>query len=359
MSNSLNLYRVVCPSCKELTYALTPYGQDVVCPRCNVMQQNPTVTTIPADSPRRYIPFSTTEADFVKTLHVELEKQKLLPDDVFNVIRTDHVYRIYLPMFLYEGAYQMAWTCEEQVKQSEVKVSGNKVKSVEAKRWTPRNGNASNSFSTLCVANDVKSDIPESLREFASQFTYDASKAQPFSTDVLQDEQRLVSIPLHADTQTVWKKQGLKLLEAEAERVAREQIGEDTKMRKLKVKTEAQLANKGEYILVPFWFVFYTYAGKRYYFMMDGTGAKNAYTYPEDKKKKSAVRKLKLLRSNFPGILFIPLLVYYLEIWNGSLQFSWGYAIAFFLAWAVISFAVTKIIGKKIADKQKFKGNQE
>ena len=325
MEETMKLQVIKCPACNQALTSFSPFKSVVTCPRCGSSIKNPMATAKEEVMPERIIPFSTQESDFEQALIDTLIKQDYVPRNIFDAINTDHVFRAYLPMYLFEGTYQASWSCESSYIDQKVDISSNKVSTKDVKKWRPQNGNASGNFGFLCLANEGSEDLPEELRNFTYQFPYEVMLSQQFDGNLLKEEdERLITIPRNADATLVWQKHGKTLVDETAQQAALNQIG-NQEIRNFRASSSFSLSTKGDYILAPFWFVYYTYNNQRYNFMMDGTGKRYSYNYPVDQdevnfvqsknKLKKIVKWLWLLCIAFIALINFTAGIVYLVVW--------------------------------------------
>lgn len=277
---TLKLQQVVCPSCGRPINSFNPNKLMADCPYCGSKLVNPLVSTKDIPVPERIIPFTTDENSFEQALVNSLIEQDYVPVDIFKSIQTENVFQAYLPMYLYEGTYNASWSCESSYKDQEVKISSDSVKTKEVKKWRPQNGTAAGNFAFLCLANEGGKEIPDELREFTKNFPYDVMMSKEFSADVIDTtDNNLLSLERNADAALIWQKYGKGKVDETAKNAAMEQIG-NQEIRNFRASSSFNLTTTGKYVLAPFWFVYYTYNGSKFHFLMDGVGQTSAYSYP-------------------------------------------------------------------------------
>lgn len=346
MEKNMKLQVVKCPACAREITSFSAFKSVVKCPRCSAVMKNPAVTAREELRPERFIPFTTQEGDFERALVNTLVEQDYVPTNIFEAINTDDVFRAYLPMYLYEGSYQASWSCESSYEDQKVDISNNwtnsgkTIKTKNVKKWRPQNGNASGNFAFLCLANEGTEDLPEELRNFTYQFPYDVMMSKQFDGDMLEEEdERLITISRNADATLVWQKHGKDLVEETARRAALDQIG-NQEIRNFRASSSFNLATKGEYVLAPFWFVYYSYNNERHNFMMDGTGQRYSYTYPVNQEEVAFVKGKDKIKTIVNWLWLLSLLVWYL--------FSFSVAFGYLVVWIIAKIAVSKVMDKQI-----------
>ncbi len=346
MAENIKLYAMQCPACKSPIEGFTPFKASAKCPVCGTVIENPHFKIKDADIPTRMIPFSSQEGDFEQALINALINQDYVPKDIFEAINTDDVYRTYLPMYLYEGTYQASWNCESSYMDQKVTISSNwtdsgkTVSTKEVKKWRPQNGNAAGNFAFLCLANEGEQSVPEELRNFTKQFPYDVMLSKEFNGELLSEEdERLVTVSRNADPAIVWQKYGKGLVDQTAEKAARSQVG-NQEIRNFRTTSSCHLTTKGDYLLVPFWFVYYSYNNNRYSFMMDGTGQHCSYTYPTDPEEVDFVNKKNRVKKIVSWLWLIAVLFLFI--------FGWATGLITFGVWLVSKLIVDKVMNKQI-----------
>lgn len=342
MAETRELQVLRCPACNAKFTNFSVYKKTVTCPACHNVITNPVAETRKEDMPERMIPFSTQESDFESALTNTLINQDYVPRDIFQAINAGNVFRAYLPMYLYEGSYQSSWSCESSYRDQEVKVSSKSVSTREVKKWRPQNGNASGNFAFLCLANEGQDDLPQELRNFTYQFPYDVMMSKKFDPEMLgEDDERLITVARNADETIVWQKHGKDLVNDTAERAALNQIG-NQEIRNFRASSSFNLTTKGDYMLAPFWFVYYTYNNSRYNFMMDGTGQHTSYSYPVDQEEVDFVNSKEKVKKTVKWLWLIVFLLLFV---------NFKVAVGYLVCWFIAKIIVNKKMNQAIQDR--------
>ncbi len=346
MAENLKLHVLQCPNCRHAIETFSPFKASTKCPSCGTVISNPNFITKEADIPSRMIPFTTQESDFEQALVNTLIGQDYVPKDIFQAINTDAVFRAYLPMYLFEGTYQASWSCESSYEDQKVDISrnwtdsGKTISTKTVKKWRPQNGNASGNFAFLCLANEGDKSLPEELRNFTNQFPYDVMLSKEFNGELLtEDDERLVTVSRNADATIVWQKHGKDLVDETAQRAALNQIG-DQEIRNFRASSSFNLTTKGDYLLVPFWFVYYNYNNQRYNFMMDGTGQHWSYSYPQDQEMIDFVNGKEKIKKYVKWCWLLTFVLFYF--------FNFTVAAVYFVLWLIAKIIVNKKINSAI-----------
>lgn len=164
MEETSKLQVLKCPACNaKLTYFFE-FDQVITCPVCHNRMNSHVLQTVEAHMPLRYVS-PTIDVDGFKHLMAQtLVDIDFVPCDVFQAIDAEEVFCIYLPMYLYEGTYQVAW-------------SGNGANQQQL------HGKATGKMGYLFLANDGKGELPKELRDFTACLPYDTEALSPFVAD--------------------------------------------------------------------------------------------------------------------------------------------------------------------------------
>lgn len=330
MEETSKLQVLKCPACNaKLTYFFE-FDQVITCPVCHNRMNSHVLQTVEAHMPLRYVS-PTIDVDGFKHLMAQtLVDIDFVPCDVFQAIDAEEVFCIYLPMYLYEGTYQVAW-------------SGNGANQQQL------HGKATGKMGYLFLANDGKGELPKELRDFTACLPYDTEALSPFVADNIDATDSHILTALSTITaEAVWKKWGSKLTDKLAKSTVHDQIG-NQKVRKLKISPTVELTNQGELLYVPFYFTYYTYNNHRYSFIVDGQGKHQSYNNPIDKRESSYVRNCRVLMLIVKWMWMLAVLV-----WT---VYDYRLAMGYLVAWAICKVVVDRVLKLQIA--RRFKRSKE
>lgn len=335
---TLRLQQVICPSCKRPINTFNPNKLMAECPYCHSKMVNPLVKPKDVPVPERIIPFTTNEQTFENALTNALINQDYVPTNIFEAISTGDVIQAYLPMYLFEGTYNASWSCESSYMDQKVKVGSNSVSTKDVKKWRPQNGNAAGNFAFLCLANEGN-EIPDELRQFTSLFPYDVMMSKEYADGMIDfNDENMMTLERNADKTLVWQKHGKDMVEETAKNAALNQIG-NQEIRNFRASSSFNLTTKGKYVYVPFWFVYYNYAGGQFHFLMDGIGQRTEYSYPVNQEEVDFVKGKEKIKSWVTWLWPLALLLWYV--------FNFTTAFVYLIIWFI-----GKIVVKKMMDKQ-------
>jgi uncharacterized protein YbaR (Trm112 family) len=330
MEETSKLQVLKCPACNaKLTYFFE-FDQVITCPVCHNRMNSHVSQTVEAHMPLRYVS-PTIDVDGFKYLMAQtLVDIDFVPCDVFQAIDAEEVFCIYLPMYLYEGIYQVAW-------------SGNGANQQQL------HGKATGKIAYLFLANDGKGELPKELRDFTACLPYDAEALSPFVADNIDaTDSHILTALSTMSAEDVWKKWGKAHTDELAMRSVHAQIG-NQKVRKLKTSTNIELTNQGELLYVPFYFTYYTYNNHRYSFIADVQGKHQSYNNPIDKRESSYARNCKVLMLIVKWMWMLAVLVWAV--------YDYRLAMGYLVAWAICKVVVDRVLKLQIA--RRFKRSKE
>lgn len=346
MAELLKLQEIKCPNCQKPITSLSPFKAIVTCPRCGHVSKNPIVKESALPTPERIIPFTTDENAFENALINYLVNTDYVDKNVFNGINTDNVFHAYLPMYLYEGSFNAAWSCESSYEDQQVNISrnwtdsGKTISTKKVKKWRPQNGNVAGNFAFLCLANESENDLPKELRAFTTRFPYEVMDSKAFNPELLNDEdEKLISIPMNADANIVWQAHGKEMVDVTAENAALTQIG-NQEFRNFRASSSFQLTTKGDYILAPFWFVYYNYNNQRYHFLMDGLGKNVSGNYPIDEEDVAFTNSKEKIKTIVKWLWPLAFVLMYFA--------NFGTGICYLVVWFIAKLIVNKVMNNQI-----------
>lgn len=345
---TLRLQQVVCPSCKRPINTFNPNKLMTECPYCHSKMVNPLVKPKDVPVPERIIPFTTNEQSFEEALVNALINQDYVPTNIFEAISTGDVIQAYLPMYLFEGTFNASWSCESAYEDQKVDISrnwtnsGKTISTKTVKKWRPQNGNASGNFAFLCLANEGN-EIPDELRQFTSLFPYDVMMSKEYVDGMIDfNDENLMTVERNADETLIWQKHGKEMVEKTAENAARQQIG-NQEIRDFRASSSFNLTTRGKYVYVPFWFVYYNYAGDQFHFLMDGIGQRTEYSYPVDQEEIDFVNGKEKIKKYVGWLWILAFLLWYVA--------DFTVAIIYLVAWLIGKLIVNKIMNNKIQER--------
>lgn len=330
MEETSKLQVLKCPACNaKLTYFFE-FEQVITCPVCHNRMNSHVLQTVEAHMPLRYVSLTIDVDGFKHLMAQTLVDIDFVPCDVFQAIDAKEVFCIYLPMYLYEGTCQVAWSGIGPDQQQ-------------------LNGNAKGKLAYLYLANDRKGDLPKELRDFTTCLPYDAEALSSFEVGHIDATDSHVLATLSTITaEAVWKKWGTKLTDKLAKSTVHDQIG-NQKVRKLKISPTVELTNLGEPLFVPFYFSYYTYNNRRYCFIADGQGKHLSYNNPIDKRESSYARNCKVLMLIVKWMWMLAVLVWAV--------YDYRFAMGYLVAWAICKVVVDRVLKLQIA--RRFKRSKE
>lgn len=289
MDNSyFKLKQMKCPSCGQNITQFKPFSPTVTCPYCHEKSLNPFVSEKNIEYPELIIKCTKTEEDFSEYLLEHLLDGELVPKDIFKTMELNKLIKIYLPFYYYQGAYKCSWSCE--IGHEEEFYNDRQNRTEKRISWEPKYGKFEENFEEFCLAVD-DTTLPEELTDytdhlFAGLYSY---HLEQFDDDffTIQNDDFLTA------EKNITKEKGWELcryhINRTAERSAKRMI--PSPKRNIHISTNAEY-NSSKYAFIPFWFLYYTYEGKKYFCIMDGTGEGGKVSIPDGDFIKKQIQKI-------------------------------------------------------------------
>lgn len=252
-----------------------------------------------------------------KELINALVEKDYVPSEIFDGLNIETVRKYYLPYQLFEGTYQVPWHAVYQWDEYYDYVENGERKRMCQKQYSESNGIANGKFSHLCLAYSGE-DIPSKLFEKAKKKSSVLEKVVSYSSNIEESGKNVVVMP-NSNFETNWKNRVSKDVLAKGKEDAEKQArsNEDGSFLKA-VGTGVSLQNFNyqinydlallQTILIPFWYVDYTYQDTHYLFIMDGGGRFKELEAPQNKEEIALVEENEKKKSGFAWILVLLLL---------------------------------------------------
>ncbi len=295
MSEALELQQVICPSCRQPVASFNPFDAVVECPYCHNQAFNPLLTARKIAVPKRIAPFRTTQAEFEQLLIDKLCQQDFVPRDIFDHLTSSGIYKVFLPMFRYEGRYEAAWSCM-----------------VGGKEGYAHSSSGRGNFDLLLLANE-NGTIPGPLRESCTWRVYNAADFEDYDPALLRgaDGESAYAFAPDVESEDPWAQRGEELVETLATQKVAEHLQHEN-YGNLHVSCSYDMKGEASVVLVPYWYTIYSYGGRSYYYLMDGQGGQQKMTFPKDKKEEDRYKCLGMPWSVvavaiLPWFLIVPL----------------------------------------------------
>ena len=152
----------------------------------------------------------------------------------------------------------------------------------------------------------------------------------------------LSSILRNADVQLIWQKHGKDMVEETAKNAAYNQIG-NQEIRNFRASSSWNLTTMGKYVMVPFWFAYYSYNGGKFYFLMDGIGERTEYTYPVNQEEAEFVNGKNKICKIVNWLWLLAIIMCFI--------FNFTTGLVTFVIWLIAKFAVRKVMDNQIQQK--------
>ena len=283
---SIILHQLTCPNCGRHIASFNAFTGEAECPYCHQMVRTANALAVqrPVMQPELLIPFKTSLQDLGQRLVNALIKRRYVPNDIFNFLSAENAIKVYLPMYLYEGTFHSKWTG----------VVRDRVTDSDGRTSTERSyvrGTVRDSFAVMALACDPD-QLPSELAQFAKECPYVEGVAQPFNAAAVAAENVATAEPV-TTAEALWEQVGNAKVDDVIDKMVRHDA--PSNIEKLKYDTLIDKSHNGRLVLVPFWFVRYSYRQQQFYFLMDGTGRKEELNAPVDTDQKKEANKYNFL----------------------------------------------------------------
>ncbi len=343
--STFEFHQVECPKCHGKINSVGRLGGPTKCMYCGTDFEITGTMTKEIESPERLVPFKTSRNDFERAAFEMLVNADGTPNNIFDLVTFKHVEGIYLPVFLYEGIYDCSWTCK--VKQSE-NGADPADKPVKIK-YRSQSGVTKGDYAFVCLAcegPEVRSESAEYLRSF----NYDSGASKPFDPADLNDYYFLTP---NLDKRKTWNNRGESTLRNTAQMQVMAQIRESD-FKDFKCDVSEKPDHDGRPILIPFWMLYYEYAGELHHIMMDGTG-KNGIkgTMPIDHDRTDKVEKpFKISKIIMAAAIILPIILAFFGLFDVALITLAAMWVLFFVHRSYAGWHKKKIIDKARKERQ-------
>lgn len=235
-----------------------------------------------------------------KELVNALVEKDYVPSDIFEKLNIEMIRKYYLPYQLFEGTYQVPWNAVYEWDEYEDYVENGVKKTMRQKQYGESNGIADGKFSYLYLVCSGD-NIPPILFKKAQKKTSVSKKIVTYSSDIEEECESVVIMP-NSNFETNWTKKVSKKVLAKGKEDAEKQARSNEAGAFMKaLGTGASLQNynyqvnydlkKLQTILIPFWYVDYTYQDTHYEFIMDGGGNYKELESPENEEELAIVEE--------------------------------------------------------------------
>ena len=298
--NTLNFYQVGCPKCYGQLNSIAPLSGQSTCPFCGTVYHITANLTKETEIPGQIIPFTTSTDDFEQSAIKMLLDEVYAPTNISEIVSFKDVKGIYLPVYLYEGKYECAWSCK--IKQL---VDADDAKD-RKKVYCPQNGVSKGEYAIFCIACE-EVEASRELAEYICTIDYRNDDIKPFLSDDLDNRFFLVR---NRDVQKTWTQEG----EESLDNLVREKTWmqlQSSDVKNFKCDITSEMFHEGCFIFFPIWMVNYQYDGKLHHIFMDGTGRNGVKgtTLIDRALKAEAEKPFTILKYIVVAAIVIPLLM--------------------------------------------------
>jgi len=260
--NTLDYYQVECPKCHGQLNSVAPLSGHLVCPFCNTVYHVTANLTLQTEVPGQIIPFATSAADFEQSTCAMLLNEDYAPANLSGIISFKEVKGFYLPVYLYEGQYECAWSC--RVKQTSMNADSHEY---QKDIYRSQNGVSKGEYIIICMASEGVESCRE-LSDYVRTLDYRDDGIQPFQPDELNNRFFLLR---NCDVQKTWRQYGEDSMNYTVRKNTLIQL-QSNDIKDFKCDVSSIPFRESRFIFYPVWMLNYLYDGEMHHIYMDGTG---------------------------------------------------------------------------------------
>jgi len=299
--NTIDFYKVECPKCHGQLNSIAPLSGQVTCPFCCTVYHITANLTQQAEMPGQIVPFATSSADFEQSAYSMLLNEDYAPANLSGIISFKDVKGFYLPVYLYEGQYECAWSC--RIKQTSANTdSSEKQKEI----YRSQNGVSKGEYTIVCMACDEMESDKE-LSDYIRTLDFKGDNIQPFQSNDLNN---YFFMTCRHDAQKTWRQYGEDSMNNMVRKNTLIQL-QSNDIKDFKCNVSSISLSEGQFIFYPVWMLNYQYDGELHHIYMDGTGRNGVKgtTLIDRALKTKAEKPFAILKYIAVAAIIIPLLM--------------------------------------------------
>jgi len=258
---TLDFYRVECPKCHGQLNSIAPLSGQVLCPFCGTVYHITANMNKEAEMPEQIVPFATLVGDFEYSAWKMLKNEDYAPVNISRLISFEGAKGVYLPVYVYEGNYDCAWSCK--IKQNSTTDTEKNTKEV----YRLQNGVSKGDYSIICAAYEGV-ELNKELAEYVRTLNYRYDDLKPF---LPQDLNNYLFMVRNRDDLQTWRQWGDDTLNNMVMKNTLIQM-QNNEVKDFKCSVTSTGTSEGIFIYYPVWMLNYQYDSELHHIFMDGTG---------------------------------------------------------------------------------------
>jgi len=260
--NALDFYQVECPKCHGQLNSIAPLSGQIACPFCSTVYHITANLTLQTEIPGQIIPFATLVGDFEQSAYAMLINEDYAPANISGIISFKDVKGFYLPVYLYEGQYECAWSC--RVKQTSANSESSEYQN---DTYRSQNGVSKGDYFIICMAYEGVESCKE-LSDYIRMLDYRDDGIQPIQTEHLNN---CFFLSRNSDVQKTWRQYGEESMNNMVRKNILIQL-QSNDIKDFKCDVSSIPFRESRFIFYPVWMLNYQYDGETHHIFMDGTG---------------------------------------------------------------------------------------
>ena len=301
---TLDFYQVACPKCHGQINSIAPLSGQMPCPFCGTVFLVTANVSKKTEVPGQIVHFATSIGDFEQSARKMLFGEDYAPANISEIISFKDIKGIYLPVYLYEGMYECAWS--SKIKQDIPVDADADVAKNRKEVYRQQNGVSKGNYSIVCMACKGE-ETGKELDEYVRTLDYKGDGIKPFLPEDLNE---YLFLNHNRDINKTWTQWGKDILDVMVRKNTQMQLqSNDFKCFKYTITSDA--FHEGKFIFFPIWMVNYQYDGELHHIFMDGTGRNGVKgtTLVDRVLKAEAEKPFTILKYIAVAAIIIPLLM--------------------------------------------------
>jgi len=258
----MKTFQVGCPKCDGQLNSIAPLSGRIVCPFCGTVYHVTANLTVESEAPEQFVPFATSSDDFEQSALNMLLAEEYAPANLSEIISFDDAKSIYLPVYLYQGQYECAWS--RKVKQVSVDTDAKKNRKGV---YRSQNGVSKGEYAIVCSACE-DSESGKALTEYVGTLDDRGAGVKPLTLDALHGH---LFLTRGSDAKKTWAQRGKETLDHLVRNNTLLQLPSN-EVKDFKCSMTSELNHEGRFMFYPVWMLNYKYDDQEHHIFMEGCG---------------------------------------------------------------------------------------
>jgi len=298
---NIDFYRVECPKCHGQLNSIAPLSGQATCPFCGTIYHITANVTAQTEISEQIVPFTTSDSDFEQSAYTMLLNEDYAPNNLSGIISFKEIKGVYLPVYIYEGEYECAWSC--RIKQMSAKTDFTENRK---EIYLSQNGVSKGEYIIICMACEGV-EASKELSDYVRTLDFKDDGIQPFQPKHMNNHFFLLR---NQDIHKTWREYGEESMKNTIRKNTLIQL-QSNDIKDFKCDVLSGTFREVRFIFYPVWMLNYWYDGESHHIFMDGTGRNGikGTTLIDRELKARAEKPFALLKYIAVAAIIIPLLM--------------------------------------------------